>query len=83
MELLIFRRYQLNVKVNAWYSDSIATKITLLINPYKIFSNDSNGHGCYFFKYFYSNIWIIHVQLLTNLSKSMWKLVFNVINVIF
>jgi hypothetical protein len=23
-------------------------EITLLISPYKILSNDSNGHGCYF-----------------------------------
>jgi mitochondrial fission protein ELM1 len=30
-----------------------------------------------------SNIWIIHVQSPINLPKSMWKLVFNVANVIF
>jgi hypothetical protein len=54
-----------------------------LINSYKIFLNDSNRHGCYFFKYYYSNIWIIHDQSLTNLPKSMWKLIFNVIDVIF
>ncbi len=29
------------------------------------------------------NIWIIHIQSPTNLPKSMWKLVFNVANVIF
>jgi hypothetical protein len=49
MELLIFRKYQLDIKVNAWYSGSIVIEITLLINPYKFFLNDSNGHGCYFF----------------------------------
>jgi hypothetical protein len=31
----------------------------------------------------YSNLWIIHVQSFTNLLKSMWKLLFNVPNVIF
>jgi hypothetical protein len=35
------------------------------------------------FKYYYSNIWIIHIQSLTNLPKSLWKIVFNVANVIF
>jgi hypothetical protein len=34
--------------VNAWYNGSMVAKITLPINPYKIFLNDSNGHGCYF-----------------------------------
>ncbi len=45
MELLIFRKYQLDIKVNAWYCGSIVVEITFLINPYKIFLNDSNGHG--------------------------------------
>jgi hypothetical protein len=58
-------------------------KFTLPKNPYKIFLNDSNGHGCYFLKYYYFNIWIIHIQSSTNLFKSMWKLIFNVTNVIF
>jgi hypothetical protein len=31
---------------------------------------------------YYYNIWIIHVQSFTNLLKFMWKLVFNVIDVI-
>ncbi len=35
------------------------------------------------FKQIYFNILVIHVQSLTNLPKSMWKLVFNVIDVIF
>ncbi len=56
MELLIFKRYQLDIKVNAWYNGSIVVEITLPINPYKIFLNDSNGHGCCFLKYYYSNI---------------------------
>jgi hypothetical protein len=43
------------VKVDASYSGSISTKITFLTNPYKIFLNDSNGHGCYFKKCYYSN----------------------------
>jgi len=54
--------------------------------PYKFiqdFFNDSNGHGYYFFKCYYFNFWIIHVQSPTNLSKSMWKLVFIVVDVIF
>jgi hypothetical protein len=42
--------------VNTWYSDSILVEITLLINPYKVIQNDSNGHGCYFKKCYYSNI---------------------------
>jgi hypothetical protein len=37
----------------------------------------------YFLKYYYSNLWIINVQSPINLPKSMWKLVFNVANVIF
>jgi hypothetical protein len=57
-------------------------EITLRITPYKILENDSNGHGGYFLKYYYSNLWIIHVQSPTNLSKSMRKLKFNVIDVI-
>jgi hypothetical protein len=52
------------------------------INSYKIFLNDSNRHGYYFTKYNYYNLWIIHVQSLTNLPKSMWKLVFNVVDVV-
>ncbi len=71
------------VKVNANYSGSISTKITFFTSPYKIFLNDSNGHGCYFKKCYYSNFWIIHVQSPTNLPKSMRKLVFNVADVIF
>jgi hypothetical protein len=31
----------------------------------------------------FSNLWIIHVQSPTNLSKSMWKLICNVVDVIF
>jgi len=49
----------------------------------QFFLNDSNVHGYYFLKCYYSNIWIIHVQSSRNLSKSMWKLIFNVTNVIF
>jgi hypothetical protein len=37
----------------------------------------------FFFLNYHSNIWIIHVQSPTNLPKSMWKLVFNVVDVIF
>jgi hypothetical protein len=54
--------------------------------PYKFiqdFLNDSNRDGCYFKKYYYYYIWIIHVQSPTNLPKSMWKLLFNVVDVIF
>ncbi len=41
------------------------------------------GHGCYFKKYYYSNIWKIHVQSPTNLPKSIWKLIFDVDDIIF
>jgi hypothetical protein len=68
--------------VNARYNGSIMAKITLHTSPYNIFLNNSNGHGCYFFKYFYFNLWIIYVQWPTNLPKSMWKLVFKVVDVI-
>ncbi len=68
-------------QVNVWYNSSIMTKIIVPINPYKIIYN--NGHGCYLFKCYYFNLWIIHVQSLTNLHKSIWKLVFNVVDVIF
>ncbi len=70
-------------RVNAQLNASILVEITFLISPYEIFLNDSNGHGFHFFNCYYSNIWIIHVQSLTNLPKFMWKLVFNVIDVIF
>ncbi len=39
-------------------------------------------HCCYLKKYYYSNIWIIHIQSPTKLSKFMWKVVFNVVDVI-
>ncbi len=68
--------------VDAQSSGSFSAIFTFLTNPYKIFLNDSNGYGCYFFKYYYSNLWIIHVQSPTNLPKFMWKLVFNVNDVI-
>jgi hypothetical protein len=38
---------------------------------------------CYFKKYYYSNLWIIHVQSPINLSKFVWKLVFNVVDHVF
>jgi hypothetical protein len=69
--------------VDASYNGSILIEIILLTSPYKILSNDSSEHGCYFKKYYYSNIWIIHVQSSINLSKSMWKITCNVIDVIF
>jgi hypothetical protein len=53
------------------------------MSPNKIFLNDSNGHGCCFKECYYSNLWITHGKLLTNLPKSMWKFIFNVVNVIF
>jgi hypothetical protein len=53
------------------------------MNLYKIFLNDSNGHDYYFKKCYYCNPWIIHVQSPTNLPKSMWKFICNVIDVIF
>jgi hypothetical protein len=68
--------------VNAWYSGSISIKITFFISPYKIFKNVSNGHGCYFLKYYYSNLWIIYVQSPTNLPKFIKKFVFNIIDAI-
>jgi hypothetical protein len=40
-------------RVNAWYSGSILVEITLLISPYKIILNDSNGQGYYFLKCYY------------------------------
>jgi hypothetical protein len=69
--------------VNAQSSGSILADLHSPGSPYKILQNDSNGHGCCFKNYYYSNIGIIHVQWPTNLSKSMWKLVSNVTNVIF
>jgi hypothetical protein len=53
------------------------------MNPNKIFWNDSNGHNCYALKCYYSNIWIIHAQSPTNLPKSMWKFIVNVVDVIY
>ncbi len=69
--------------MNARLNVSIFAKIVLFISQYKFFKNDSNGHGFYFKFFYYSNIWIIHVQWPTNLPKSMWKLAFNVVDVIF
>jgi hypothetical protein len=48
-----------------------------------MFLNDLNGHGCYFKKCYYFSFWIIHVQSLINLPKSMWNFIFNVTDVIF
>ncbi len=42
--------------VNVSYSGLILAKITFPASSYKIFLNDSNGHGCYFFKYYYFNL---------------------------
>jgi len=39
--------------VDASYSGSILTKITILTSPYNIFLNDSNEHGYYFLKCYY------------------------------
>ncbi len=69
-------------KVDASYGGSILAKFTFLASPYKIFLNDSNEHGCYFLNFYYFNLWIIHVQSPTNLPKTMWKLEFNVVDVI-
>jgi hypothetical protein len=44
-----------NIRVNTWYNGSIGEEI-LPISSYKIFLNDSNEHGCYFKKYYYSNL---------------------------
>jgi hypothetical protein len=57
-------------------------KIIVPMIPNKIFLN-SNGHGYYFKKYYYFNLWIIHAQSPTKLPKSMWNYMFNVTNVIF
>ncbi len=70
-------------RMNAWLNVSILTKIALLISPYKKNLNDSNGYGCYFLKCYYANLWIIHVQSLTNHAKYMWKFVFNITDVNF
>ncbi len=70
-------------RVNARLNASILVEITFPISPYEIFKNESNGHGFSYLKIYYFNLSIIHVQSLTNLSKFMWKLIFNVIDVIF
>ncbi len=69
--------------MNAWYNGSILIKIIFFIGTYKIILNDSNGCGCYFLKCYYFNLWVIHVESSIKSSKSMWKLVFNEIDVIF
>jgi hypothetical protein len=70
-EQVLYDLLGITLRVNAWYSGSISTKITFLISLYKIFSNDSNGYACYFLKF-----WIILVQSLTNFHKFVWNLVF-------
>jgi hypothetical protein len=37
-------------KVDAQSSGSFLIDFTFLTSPYKVFKNDSNGHGCYFKK---------------------------------
>jgi hypothetical protein len=69
--------------LNAQLNVSISIEIAFLISPNTIFLNDSNELGCYFFFFNYYNLWIIHVQSLANLPKSVWKLVFNVADVNF
>jgi hypothetical protein len=51
---LIYANNQ-DIRVDASYGGLILVKIIFLINSYKIFLNDSNGHGCYFFKCHYYN----------------------------
>jgi hypothetical protein len=41
--------FHMIIWVNAQLSVSISVEIMLPISQYKIFLNDSNGHGCYFF----------------------------------
>jgi hypothetical protein len=65
--------------VNAQLSGSKMAKIIVSMSPNKILLNDLNGHGCFFFKCYDFNIWIIHVQSPTNLPKSTWKFIFDVI----
>ncbi len=73
----MFIKLLLLLVVDVSYSGSILVEITFPTSLYKILWNDSNGHG-----YYYFIILIIHVQSPTNLPKSMWKLVFNVADVI-
>jgi hypothetical protein len=61
--------------VDAQSSASFSTIFTLHTSPYKIKKIYSNECGCYFLKYYYSNLLIIYVQSPTNLPKSMRKLV--------
>ncbi len=58
---LIYANNQ-DIRVDASYGGLILVKIILFINSYKIFFNNSNGHGRYFFKYNYYNFLIIHVK---------------------
>ncbi len=37
-----------DAKANAKLNVSISIKVALFISPYKVFSNDSNGHDFYF-----------------------------------
>jgi len=77
MYTFLDKKKKLKFKGECMIKWTILVEIALPISPYKILKNDSNGHGYYF------NIWIIYVQLPTNLPKSIWKLVFNVVDVIF
>ncbi len=65
------------------YGGLVLTKITFLTNQYEFLKNDPNEHGSYFLKCYYFITLIIHVQWPTNLPKFMWKLVYNVVDVIF
>jgi len=51
---LIYANNQ-DIRVDASYGGLILVKIILFINSYKIFLNDSNGHGRFFLKYHYYN----------------------------
>jgi hypothetical protein len=42
--------------VDAQSNGSFLAILTFPISPYKIILNDSNGHGCYFKKYYYFNL---------------------------
>jgi len=42
---------EMGIRVNVRFNGSKVIENTLLMNPYNIILNDSNGHGCYFKKY--------------------------------
>jgi len=71
------------IKCSTWLKCICIVKWFILGSFYILYKSIQDFlHGCYFKNYYYFNIWIIYIQSPTKFPKFMWKLVFNVVDVI-